>query len=166
MNKLRAALVILGLAVVLAAANVVIARKQAIVEQGRLIYLPLGPRDPRSLIQGDYMTLRYHRRLFPPADALLRAPDRGTVVLAPHAEGGGRFVRLDDGSALLGGEVRLRYKLRGRARDVHYGAGSYFFEEGSAPRFANARFGMLRVDREGNSVLVGLADEKRATIRP
>ncbi len=166
MNKLRAAFVILGLAAVLAAANVVIAQKQAIVERGRLIYLPLGPRDPRSLMQGDYMTLRYDRRLFPPANVLLLAPDRGTVVLDLDAAGRRRFVRLDDGSALQGSEVRLRYKLRGRARDVHYGAGSYFFEEGSAPRFVNARFGMLRVDREGNSVLVGLADEKRATIRP
>ena len=166
MNKLRAALVILGLAAVLAAANVVIVQKQAIVDGGQLIYLPLGPRDPRSLMQGDYMTLRYHRRLLPPADVLLLAPDRGAVVLALDAEGGARFVRLDDGSALQGGEVRLRYKLRGRTREAHYGAGSYFFQEGRAPRFANARFGMLRIDGEGNSVLVGLADEKRATIRP
>jgi uncharacterized membrane-anchored protein len=166
MSRLRIGFVILGLVVVLGAANVVIAQKQRVLERGGLIYLPLGPRDPRSLIQGDYMTLRYDRNVFPPASVLVTAPDRGTVVLSLDQEGRRRFARLDDGTPLASGEVRLRYKLRGRAREVHYGAESYFFQEGTARRYSGARFGVLRVDGKGNSVLVGLADAKRAIIAP
>ncbi|MFX7329222.1 GDYXXLXY domain-containing protein, partial [Acinetobacter baumannii] len=35
------------------------AQKEMLLKEGQLVLLPLAPVDPRSLMQGDYMALRY-----------------------------------------------------------------------------------------------------------
>ena len=53
--------------------------------------------------------------------------------------------------------LRVRYRIRNG--DVWLGTNAYFFEEGTAQRYEDARFGEFRVDRDsGEAVLVGLAD--------
>ena len=56
-------------------------------------------------------------------------------------------------------DLLVRYRLRnGR---VWLGTNAYFFEEGSASRFVDARFGEFRVDRaSGEAVLVALRDRE------
>jgi uncharacterized membrane-anchored protein len=53
----------------------------------------------------------------------------------------------------------MRYRIRdGR---VWLGTNAYFFAEGSATRFAHARYGEFRVDRSsGEAVLVALCDDQ------
>ena len=48
-----------GLVVILAAANWAIASRERLISSGEVVYLELAPVDPRSLMQGDYMSLRY-----------------------------------------------------------------------------------------------------------
>ena len=50
-------------------------------------------------------------------------------------------------------------------RSISIGAESFFFEEGSAAKFEKAKYGALRVDSEGNSILVGLYNENRKAIK-
>src|SRR5262249_10251122 len=57
MTKIRIALTIAGLALILLLANWDIAQKRSIVADGRALLLELRPADPRSLFQGDYMAL-------------------------------------------------------------------------------------------------------------
>lgn len=92
-------------------------------------------------------------------------PWRGTVILARDEDGIGRFARLDDGTALKANEVRLHYKLRFDWGELRYGAESFFFQEGDAERYEEARYGVLRLDEAGGSVLAGLAGEDRKLIR-
>ena len=47
------------LAVVLILANWSIVGKERVLANGEIMLLDLAPRDPRSLLQGDYMVLRY-----------------------------------------------------------------------------------------------------------
>ncbi len=47
---------------------------------------------------------------------------------------------------------------------LHIGAESFFFEEGQADKYEKAKYGGLKVDGKGNSLLVGLYDEKRQKI--
>jgi uncharacterized membrane-anchored protein len=47
---------------------------------------------------------------------------------------------------------------------MHIGAESYFFEEGQAKKFEVARYGGIKVDDAGNSVLVGLYDKNHKLI--
>jgi uncharacterized membrane-anchored protein len=49
---------------------------------------------------------------------------------------------------------------------VSYGADSFFFQEGDADIYAQAKYSVLRVDDDGDSILVGLTDEHRNMLKP
>ena len=153
-------LIAVGLALTLGLLGWLVAGKEAVIAEGRLVLLELAPVDPRSLMQGDYMVLRY---------AIARDidrddwPDDGHAVLAVDADGVGALVGRDDGGPLADDRVRLRYRRRDRLR---IGAESYFFEEGQAAVYDEARYGELRVAPDGNSVLVGLRDAHREILGP
>lgn len=165
MSRWRSTLVALGAVLVLGMSNLTILGKQRILDEGRPVLLRLAPVDPRSLMQGDFMRLRYDPAAYPGSEIVETLPWRGTVVLALDADGVGRFARLDDGTPLQVDEIRMAYKLRGRGGAMRYGANSFFFQEGEADRYGEAVYGVLRVDGEGNSVLAGLADETHGVIR-
>jgi uncharacterized membrane-anchored protein len=158
MRRLQALLLLLGLVFTLGAVNYDIVRKQRIVDDGARILLPIRPADPRSLLQGDYMTLRYARTALPP-DALSESlPRRGTAIVKLDADGVAEFARLDDGAALAAGELRLKYKRRLRK--------SVFFQEGDADLYAQSKYSVLRVDADGDSILVGLAGADHNMLNP
>jgi uncharacterized membrane-anchored protein len=156
----------LGVLLILGGANYDILRKQRIVDHGAQVLLPIRPADPRSLLQGDYMTLRYARTALPP-DALSESlPRRGTAIVRLDADGVAQFARLDDGAALAESELRLNYMRRLYEHEVSYGADSFFVQEGDADLYAQAKYGVLHVDSSGDSILVGLADEHRNMLKP
>jgi uncharacterized membrane-anchored protein len=148
------AITALGALLVLLAVNHSIRAKEQIIGTGEPIYLALAPVDPRSLMQGDYMALRFQladqiegTQLDERSSGYSRVPiqvdaRRVATLATPGAGTNQRFIR---------------YRLReGR---VWLGTNAYFFEEGSADRFNDARFGEFRLDREsGEAVLVGLRD--------
>src|SRR5215468_5570003 len=109
MRKLRPLLLLLGMVGTLGAANFDIMRKQRIIDEGTQVLLPIRPADPRSLLQGDYMTLRYARTALPPDSISGSLPRRGTAIVKLDADGVGQFARIDDGSALSESELRLNY---------------------------------------------------------
>jgi uncharacterized membrane-anchored protein len=155
------ALIIAGLLFVLGVTNLQIVQKERLLRDGGSVLLELAPVDPRSLIQGDYMALDYAI-----ARQLMTQPTwprDGQLVVAPDADGVARFVRRHESGAPLGpGERLLTYRTRnGRVR---IGADAFFFQEGQASRYAGARYGELKVDAAGTSLLVGLRDANRQSI--
>ena len=138
-------LIIAATLLVMGGVNWSILAKERIKSNGELILLALGRVDPRSLMQGDYMALRFE------IESQIPTASSGTIALkvAPNRVA---TVNKDDDTGL-----RIRYRVRnGR---VWIGTNAYFFEEGSAERYAGARFGEFRVDRDsGEAVLVGLRD--------
>lgn len=136
--------------------------KERTLREGTTVLVPLGPRDPRSLMQGDYMVLRYAvpDRILKGAEQ--RGRRRGLLIVTLDGEGRASFDRIHEAGEVLGTRERLiAYVWRGRRVDV--GAPSFFFEEGTAEAYARARFGELRLAENGSSVLVGLRD---AELRP
>ena len=164
MKMIRIVVALAGLALVLGAVNLSIAEKEDTLANGRLVLLALRPLDPRSLMQGDFMRLRYADTVFPDKATAETMPLRGTVILKLDENGVASFARADDGSELQEGETRMHYKLKVFGTELRYGAESFFFQEGDANLYDNARYGVLRVDDAGASVLVGLADENRTVI--
>jgi uncharacterized membrane-anchored protein len=130
--------------------NGMIARKEAAIRSGVTMYLELAPRDPRSLMQGDYMVLNHkiERETGPLADAR-----RGRLVVKLDENGVARFVRIHRGEPLAADEHLLRFRRR---NGVSVGANAFFFQEGHAPHYENARYGEYKVAETGESVLVGL----------
>jgi len=153
-------LIAVGLALTLGLVGWLVVGKEGLLEDGRVVLLELAPVDPRSLMQGDYMILRYaiaNEIRTQTASARSDAwPDDGNVILRLDEKGVGRLVDLDRGQSLEDGQVRLRYRRRG---SVRLGAESYFFEEGTASIYEAARYGALRVAVDGESLLIGLHGE-------
>ena len=166
MSSLAKPIVVAGLALVLAAVNLNIRAKQQIVDSGQRILLELRPVDPRSLMQGDFRRLRYAERVFPDEATRVSLPRRGVLVLGLDQLGVATYVRIDDGASLADREVRLEYKLNPEFGDLRLGAETFFFEEGQAERYDEAEYGVLAVDENGTSVLIGLADEAGQLIVP
>jgi uncharacterized membrane-anchored protein len=155
---MRAALVLGGLVLALGVANVGIAGKERLLATGTTVLVELAPVDPRSLIQGDYMRLDYALARAPGWD--VDWPRDGRIVVELDANNVAQFVRRhEDGSTLEPRQHLLRYRLRsGRVR---IGTDAFYFQEGHAERYESAKYGELRVDDSGSSVLVGLRDGDR-----
>jgi len=155
-----------AIVLVLVTSGIVVAgavSKERIIARGTTVLLPLVPVDPRSLMQGDYMTLGY--ALQHELEDVVRLEDlarRGVLVITLDGDEVGHFARVDDGSPLRDGELRLEYRLRdnGWSR-LRLGAESFFFAEGSAAIYETAQFGELAVAPSGKAVLIGLRDEDR-----
>ena len=127
-------------------------QKETLIGKGTEVLLRLAPVDPRSLMQGDYMALNYQ---------ILRQIDykskSGYVVVKVGSDRVAEFVRFQDGKDVNDGELIVRYsRHKGR---LTIGADNYFFQEGSAKKFENAKYGLLKVDPDGNSILIGLCNE-------
>ncbi len=155
-------LVVLGLGVVLGGANWTVQQREQLIAQGAPLLLELAPADPRSLMQGDYMRLRFvlGRSIWPaagigmPDDA--RPPD-GFAVVRRDANGVGTFVRIHDGAPLAADEALIRYRLRNH--EVRIVTNAWFFQEGAAQEFARARYGEFRVAPDGEALLVAMRDK-------
>jgi len=138
-----------------------IERKERLIRTGEAVLLELAPVDPRSLIQGDYMNLRYKIA----ADLAERElPWRGKLVIRLDEQGVAQFVRVDDGTPLAADERLLTYYKHEWTLDL--GAPSYFFQEGTADAYQEAHYGELRVDSAGNSILIGLRDDAYQPLGP
>ena len=157
----RSAFIAAGLALALGLPGYGIVQKERLIANGDVVLLELAPVDPRSLIQGDYMRLRYALTQF--AEANDRWPRDGHIVVYVDSIRVATFARLDDGRPLAQGELRLQYRKRGQS--VRVATDAYHFEEGSARKYERARYGELRVAPDGGSVLVGLRDSLAAPIR-
>lgn len=133
--------------------NFSIWRKERLLANGTVVFLELAPVDPRSLMQGDYMALRF--AVQDAATPLPGKPD-GMLVLKRDARGVGVFERFDDGTPLAAGELRIVYRRRNDR--LRIGTNAFFFQERDEPLYRNARFGELRVDEDGQLLLTGLRD--------
>ena len=148
---MRKALAVAAGVLVLIAVNWTIYARERLLAEGTVVLLDLAPVDPRSLMQGDYMALR-----FAVADRVERREKSadGRIVVRLDERGVGRFMRVDTGSPLAEREIALRYRVReGR---VKFATNAYFFQEGRGEDYAAARFGEFRVAPSGDMLLTGL----------
>ena len=153
----RTVALVAGLAI-LALANFSIYSRERLLAEGRVVLLELAPRDPRSLMQGDYMALNFRAS----NDAFgFRAKEGlvdGHIVLQIDSRNVAKFKRFDDGTPIAGDELRIRYRVR--ADQVKFATNAYFFQEGTAKDFERARYGEFRVAPDGECLLTGMRGEK------
>lgn len=150
--------------VVLSAINWVIYQREQLLVDGRVVLLELAPVDPRSLMQGDYMALRFKvvNDAFP-ARTANEASDGHLVVAVDH-RGVATFKRFDDGSAIAPNEALLRYRVRGG--QPKFATNAFFFQEGHAEFYQKARYGEFRVARDGETLLAALRDAELVVLGP
>ncbi|MET0917073.1 MAG: GDYXXLXY domain-containing protein [Burkholderiales bacterium] len=161
---MRKWVVIVSTLVLLVAVNLGIASRERLVEHGRIVLLELAPVDPRSLMQGDYMALR-----FGVTDGVQAGREAvqwadGRMVLGVDSRNVGTFRRLDAGAPPADDELLLRYRIRDGLPKLATNA--YFFEEGTGDRYVEARYGEFRVAPDGEAILTGLRDGALAPLGP
>lgn len=163
MKKIKWYLIAVNLIGLLVFFNFGILSKEDILTEGDLVFLELAPVDPRSLMQGDYMRLGYKisEMDFSKMDSL---PKRGFCVVKINSKGIAEKVRLQEYKEPISeGEYLINF-TKGDW-NLNIGAESFFFQEGEGEKFENAKYGGLKIDREGNSILVGLYDENLIQIK-
>lgn len=165
---MRKILVVISLIIILAGINWSILTKEGHLATGKIVYLDLAPVDPRSLMQGDYMVLRFRignevYQALPKTEEYKRWRHNvdggdGYVVVELDDKGIALFKRLynqEDG--LSENELRLRYRVRNGA--VKFATNAFFFEEGQGSTFQPARYGQFRVNDSGELLLAGMYDK-------
>ena len=165
--------VALSLLVVFALVNWSIYKKEQHIKNGAVVYLKLAPVDPRSLMQGDYMALRFDmaNKIY---DKLPKTENYqgwqrnadakdGSVVVSLDKKRIGTFSHLYNGESVKEQELIMHYRVRGGR--VKFATNAFFFEEGSADKYANAKYGEFRVNDIGELLLVAMADENVTVIK-
>jgi len=161
---MRKAIALLAGLAILAFVNFGIWGRERLLTEGQIVLLDLAPVDPRSLMQGDYMRLNFAlaNQAFPFGSR--REVADGKLVVAVDSHRVAAFRRLDNGAPLAPGEVALRYRIRGGR--PNFGTNAFFFEEGQAQAYANARYGEFRVGSDGEMILTGLRDDRFRPLKP
>jgi len=159
----KAIAIVAGLAV-LGLANWTIWQREQLIATGTVVRLELAPIDPRSLMQGDYMALRFRVA----DEAFGRRGDKqfedGRIVVKVDEKGVSRFVRQDGGEPLAAGEVLMRYRVRDGK--VKFATNAWFFQEGHAKFYERARYGEFRVAPSGEMLLTNMLNEKLERMGP
>ena len=159
----RRLLIIFFLITALGYVNYLALATESSIKDGRTILLELRPADPRSLIQGDYMRLAYaiENDFSERIDEDDGAID-GKFLLVLDNNSVGTFAGLlsaENVNNLPPDQIVIKY--HGTSRwDITFAPDSYFFQEGSAEIFDEARYAELRVTADGRTFLIGLRDEQ------
>ncbi|RCW43107.1 GDYXXLXY domain-containing protein [Paenibacillus prosopidis] len=140
------------------------AASESLLSNGTSIKLEIEPLDPRSLLQGDYVTLNYS--ISTPPDSIAnelesrRSLSKIKVVLRPDQRGVYIFDRLyKNGEALTDKEIVINGKLSGW-NSIYYGIETYFVPEGTGTEVErNARFAYIKVSEDGDALLERLSNE-------
>jgi uncharacterized membrane-anchored protein len=147
---------------VLAVVNVSIWQKEDLIAEGKPVFIELGPADPRSLMQGDYMRLSF--KIPPTGRDQFQGTDRPRAVGKIDARGVVTLERLDRGGALGPGEIGIELTRDGNRWTVATDA--WYFKEGGGARLANARYGEFRVAPDGRALLVGMRGPQLEKLTP
>ena len=183
-SKFNLLLAIVGLIVVLVAVNLGIKKYETHLATAEKVLLQLAPVDPRSLMQGDYMALNYaiseqimaaiEQQLATtedqqPIEELYNLSQDGLVVIKKDAQGVGHFVRLvspseEDQLSLAKEELLLAYRLR--QGQLKIATNAFFFQEGQAAAFEQAKYGLFRVNDKGEPLLTDMVNSDFEVIDP
>lgn len=162
MKNYKRPILLVSLLLVLLLFNRSVWQKEATLKNGTLVLIPLAPVDPRSLMQGDFMRLNYNLGERP---SVTRLANRGYAIVRLNDSNIAHIVRYQPAlQPLHDGERPVRYFLGNRG-SIRIGAESYFFEEGTAEKYDSAKYGALKVDDKGNSVLHGLYNAQLQLIK-
>jgi uncharacterized membrane-anchored protein len=139
--------------------NYSIFAKERLLAAGAVVILELAPVDPRSLMQGDYMALRF-KMANDARSAVRGSPSEsadGRIVATLDERGIASYRRLHDGKPVAANEVLLRYRMR--KGEIKFATNAFFFQEGTGRRYEGARYGEFRVAPDGELLLTGMRDK-------
>jgi uncharacterized membrane-anchored protein len=141
-----------SLLLTLMVANGAIWQKEALISTGKPVFIALAPVDPRSLMQGDYMTLNFQ---MPALDREETGALRRAMVIAKVDDRGVAVMQgLAVETSLAPDEILIELVQTGSG--LRPATNAWYFKEGEAPRWSQAKYGEFRIDDKGRALLVNL----------
>jgi len=160
------------LLVILLLLNFVIYEKEKHLSDGKSIFLKLAPVDPRSLMQGDYMALRFEiaQKIYTtlPKREYERFWRRGIegsdgfVVVNLDENNVATYHAIYEDQTLEPQQTLLQYRIR--ANKVTFASNAFFFQEGTAKTYEKAKYGEFKVNDEYALLLVDMYDANLSKI--
>lgn len=154
---------VLTVIIVLVMTNINISKKQDLISNGENLYLKLAPVDPRSLMQGDYMRLRFElgdkirERLQLINNNRTIPKTNGIAVIEKDKNNIGTFVSLFNNQNLTANQFLIHYKYRDF--QVYFTTDAFYFQEGKASHYQKSEFGLYKINKQGEMILVNMADK-------
>lgn len=177
---MRKYIAVAALLLILLAVNWSIYSKEKHLHNGKVVFLELAPVDPRSLMQGDYMDLRFEladairdqRRLQQPREPggntgnglPQTASFDGYVIVTLDDRNVGSFHSLDEHARLAENQLRIQYRVR--RNQIKFATNAFFFQEGHAAHFESAQYGKFKVNSDGEPLLTDLYNGELIKIEP
>jgi len=170
-------LVVLGLVLILGFINWSILSKENHLSNGDIAILKLAPVDPRSLMQGDYMTLTFSlaNQIY---NKLPKTEEYQGWRRSADANDGFVKVILDNNKLASFDSLHENFnqsdinpetlfmRFRVRQGRVIFATNAFFFQEGHAKFYETAQYGQFRVDAKGELLLEAMLDSKFEKIIP
>lgn len=163
MNSWKTFIFSLNLVLVFIFFGVTVVKNENVLAKGQELYLSLYISDPRSLMQGDYMELRY-------------ALTEQIRQKKTDKENGYAVVNVSDGSLIrlqkdvvpvVKGEVAIRYVYDDKIwPKVMLSNHSFMFQEGNSHYYNGARYALVKVDKRGNIHVLHLCDSNKQILGP
>ena len=144
----------IALIIILLLVNWSITNKEQQLATGRIVYLQLAPVDPRSLMQGDYMRLRFDITSKIVKDMAPETKDAFVIVTLDDKKVASYKGIYSNEKSLADNEMALQFRVR--QKTVKFATNSFFFQEGRAGEFNSARFAQFRVNDKGELLLVAM----------
>ncbi|WP_297923421.1 GDYXXLXY domain-containing protein [uncultured Agitococcus sp.] len=135
-------------------------QKEQVLSNGQTVFLTLAPVDPRSIMQGDYMRLRFELesqvRAQLPQDQTENS--QGFVLVKLDDKGIAQFINLQTEPTIIEPHTAaLQYRVR--EGKIKFATDAFFFEEGQGDIYAQAKYGEFKVAENGELLLTDLRGE-------
>lgn len=145
--------------------NALVWQNEQILDKGQSFILELVPVDPRSLMQGDYMQLRYQAiyqaeitlEQHNPTDEL---PHQAYILLKQDPQGVAQFCRVDIDEPTDFGDCQPNLYFPFKPESNRYAGKQFFFDEQQAEHYQQAKYGEFRF-KDGKVLLWRLLDQNR-----
>ena len=186
MNKISKWVLILTSLLAIAYVNLNAWQSQRLKIHGEILFLELAPVDPLSLVQGQYMRLRFG------IEKRYDSTQEDSQIIQNNRGNGLAIINLDSRriGSLTGllsptqwqqqphGSDTLLLQVHAQSVDlprdstsfgthsIRIQQNSFLFQENTEDRYAHAKYGMFRVHKDGRYVLVDLADEQLRPLSP
>lgn len=131
-------------------------KQEKIKTTGKPLLLELSPVDPRSFMQGDYMSLRYVIEQSASLKGTNSDKQQGYLVICPDKDNVAQFIRFHNNESLAPEERLLSF--RKYHQQIQIIPDAFFFQEGHGKYYERAKYGIFNFDDKGQYLLVGLAD--------
>lgn len=141
--------------------NAGIYKNETIKKEGERVFLKLAPVDPRSLMQGDYMRLRYEVEN-DIQKALIPKQRSGQIII--DCAKTCTFVDFYHGQPLSSYQYVMNARFLSHA--VQIKPDTFLFQEGHAKFYDKAEYGVFVFDQKQHYLLLDLADEHKKIIHP